>query len=410
MKIAIVGGGFTGLAAAYYLSKNNKNQVVVFEKNSFLGGLAASFKMDNGYLEQLVHHFFRKDKKVVDLVSELGLGSRLVWRKAKNAVFYKGKVYPFTSPFDLLSFSPLSFMDRIRCGLFSFCLKSQKNFRLFEEKTADEWLRSYMGEGIYKVIWQPLLKKKFGQRYREISMAWFWARIFYRSASLGYLKGSLQILIEEMVKRINKNKGEIKVNRKIKDSESLTKKFDKVIVTTSPGEFLKMTKKQLPRDYQRKLEKIDYFSAVSLVISLKKKLTDFYWININDYNLPFLVCVEHNNFVDSEDYDSRVVYLEDYFSTQDKTNKLSANQLFKKWAPFLARINPDFKMDWVNSYRVFKKRFAQPIINVGYPAEAPPMATPLKNVLFASMCQVYPQDRGVNYALKLGEKVARLIK
>lgn len=208
MKIGIIGGGFIGLTVAFYLTKNG-HQVTIFEKESTTGGLAASFNFKNLYFEKFVHHFFNKDKELINLIYKFGLKDKLVWYNPQNAIFYKNKIYPFTTALNLLNFSPLKFSGRVRCGLITLYLKIQKNYHKFENISAQEWIKKFMGEKTWDIVWRPLFKKKFNQDFKKISMTWFWARIFYRSWKLGYLKGSLKKLTERLESSIKKREGKI---------------------------------------------------------------------------------------------------------------------------------------------------------------------------------------------------------
>lgn len=407
MKIAVIGGGITGLTAAYYLSKKG-HDVVVFEKGLILGGLAASFKTGDTYLEKFVHHFFWRDVEALNLIKELNLKDKLIWKEPKNSIYYKKNIYPFNNAFDLLNFSPLSFKERLRCGLVVLYLKLNINYQQFEDTTALKWLDKSMGGNVSQIIWEPLLRKKFCKDYKNIAMAWMWARIFYRTQKLGYLLGSLETLVKKMSEEIARNKGSVKTGKKIIDLKPLLNNFDKILVTVDPQTFLKIAGNRLPESYQNKLKKIKYYSAVSLVIFMKKSLTkDVYWLNINDYKIPFIVCVEHTQFIVNKDNrNQNIVYLEAYIESGDKILSLKDNQIFENWEPYLKRINNQFNKSWVNSYKVFKEKFAQPVVRIGYRHLISQLSEPVKNIYFASMCQIYPQDRGVNYAIKLGKEAA----
>lgn len=165
-----------------------------------------------------------------------------------------------------------------------------------------------------------------------------------------------------------------------------------------------MAKNRLPNNYKKNLKKIDYYAAISLILLLKKSLIkETYWLNINDYKIPFLVLVQQTNFIKAKKH---VVYLETYLRPEDKYFSLENNQLFKEWTLSLKKINPNFKLEWIESFKIFREKFAQPRITTDYYKRIPKMETPIKNLFFASMCQIYPADRGVNFAIKLGREAA----
>jgi protoporphyrinogen oxidase len=220
MKIAIIGGGFTGLTSAYYLSKKD-HQVVIFEKDGFVGGLASGFKFDQWHLERFYHHIFKTDRAIQDLTEDLGLKNIWLWKEGGAPIFCQDRIYPFSSFLDLLRFSPLSLLNRLRTGLVSLYLLLNPNCHFFENKKAAIWMKKYMGEESWQKIWRPLMKKKFGFLYPDISMTWVWARINRRSRFLGYPKGGFQIIINKLTEEIKERRGKIILNKKINNFKQL---------------------------------------------------------------------------------------------------------------------------------------------------------------------------------------------
>lgn len=403
MRIAIVGGGFTGLTIGYYLSLKDY-QVTIFEKNSLLGGLAAGFRAGSWYLEHFFHHIFKTDLEIQKLVKDLGFNNLWIWKDCGAPIYYQGKVYPFTTALDLLRFSPLTLANRLRTGLVSLYLMTIRNHQNFKREKASSWLKKWMGQQSWQVIWQPLMKKKFGSLYDQVSMSWMWARIHKRSRFLGYPKGGFQVIIDKLANQIKQNGGIIKLDQKIRNLSQL-KSFDKIIITCASPIFLKIAP-QLPKNYQQKLKKIDYFGAIVVLLKLKTSLTNgIYWLNINDEKIPFVVCVQHSNFMNKKYYgNNHFVYLGTYLSRNNKLFKTADEKIIKEWSFYLSKINKNFKDSWIEDYWVFKEPFAQPIFKVGSYQYIPDFKTPLKNVYLVNMTQIYPWDRGVNYAVGLGRR------
>ena len=403
MKIAIVGAGFTGLTAAYYLSKGG-HEVVIFEKEACAGGLAAGFKENNWQwsLEYFFHHLFTSDTQVRELITELGLSQKLFYRRAKTSIFYQGTISQFDSPGSLLRFPCLSFGDRLRAGLVTFGLKTLPFSQSFEKITASSWLTRFYGQKAYAVLWQPLLESKFGDKSDKISLAWFYARIKKRSTKLGYLEGGFQVLIDKLVEEIKRAGGEIRLNYPIKgrvSPENLS--VDKVLFATPPLPFLPIDK-ELP----------EMRGALSLVLVLKKPfLTDgTYWLNINEKGFPFVAVVEHTNFIDQKYYGgSHVLYVGGYYPQNHKFFQMTKEEIFEIFQPYLKKINSGFNMLYVICYMLQVNRFAQPIIPINYSKIIPPMKTSFPNVFLANMQMIHPWDRGVNYAIELGKKAAAVI-
>ncbi len=408
MKVAIIGAGITGLSAGYYLSKK-RNQVVIFEKDSFAGGLASGFKAGDWYLERFYHHIFKSDQAIQQLTADLGLKDIWLWKDCGAPIFYQGKIYPFSSSLDLINFSPLSFVNRLRTGLVSLYLLLNRNYHFFEGKKASSWMRKYMGQQSWKIIWQPLMKKKFEHLYDQIAMTWVWARINRRSRFLGYPQGGFQKIINKLVAEIKKNKGKIFLNKEIKNIKQL-KSFDKIIFTASNSLFLKFAPK-ISEKYKKKLKEIDYCGTVLVLLFLKKPLTDWvYWLNINDVQIPFVGCIEHANLVDKRFYKNlHPVYLVSYTSNKSKLFQERKEKIFKQWASCLKKINKGFDLSWVESYKVFKEPYTQPIFKVESYKNIPDFETPIKNLYLANTSQIYPWDRALNYGVKLGIKLEKML-
>lgn len=408
MKIAVVGGGITGLSAAYYLSKKG-HRVALFEKNNQLGGLASGVKIGNAFVDKYYRHIFTGDQLMLDLLEELGLVKSLAFKKPQTAVFYQGRIYPFTSAFDLLRFAPIGFADRLRFGLVSLYLKTVNDGRKFSSTTAQKWLKQAYGERAYRVIWEPLLASKFGSNAADISMAWFWSRVHDRSFSLGYLQGGFQILANRLAAAIKDSGGEIHLSSSPTSLADL-KGFDKIVVTIPLPIFLGLAE-NLPQDYRNELGTIKFRSALSMVLVLRKSFMGCYWLNVNDESFPFVAVVEHTNYIHAADYGGKtILYVGSYLDPADEKLKLSDKALFDLYLPYLCKINPAFDKNWIERRFVFRGNFAQPIVTTDYAAKIPPFKTPLENVYLATMAQVYPQDRGMNQAVKLGKDVAEIIE
>lgn len=407
MKIAIIGGGITGLTTGFYLAKKN-HQITIFEKNSFLGGLASGFKTGNWYLERFYHHIFKSDQAIIKLTKELGLTDFWLWQDCGAPIFYEGKIYHFGSVSDLLKFKPLSFINRLRTGLISLFLMTNNNYHSLEKFTAERWLRKWMGKKSWQVIWKPLLEKKFGDYHKQISMSWVWARIHKRSRYLGYPKGGFQVIFNKLAIKIKKREGKIILNKEIKSINQL-KSFDKVIFTGASPLFLKIAP-QLPLWYCQQLERIKYLGSVVLLLALKKSLTKAYWLNINDPKTPFVGCIQHSNLVNKKFYNNfHYIYLVAYVEKNSLLFKKPAKDIYYQWMKHLKKINKNFNPSWLKKYYVFKESYTQPLFRINDYKYIPEFITPLKNVYLVNMFQIYPWDRGINYAVDLGKRVAILI-
>ncbi|SRR5260221_6510644 len=417
MRIAIIGAGFTGLTAAYELLKKG-HSVVVFEKDNTPGGLAIGYKEKewDWTLEAFYHHWFTNDKAVLHLADEIHYP--VLTRLPKTSSLIDGKIYQLDSPKTFLTFPKLSFFERLRMITTLGFLRLDPFWKPLEKVTADTWLPKAMGKKAYALLWYPLLHNKFGNYTKDISLAWFWARIVKRTPSLSYPEGGFLRFAKALDKKVREMGGEIMYGTSVEKIEEKNGKitvgkfgiFDKAIVTLPSFIFTKLAP-QLPENYKEKLLHLKGLGAVVLVARFSQPFfTDgTYWLNVCDTSSPILAVVEHTNFMDAKKYNNEhIVYLGNYLPSNHKYFSMSEKEIMKEFDPFLEKIHPGYKKSLI-TVRKFSVPFAQPIIPVNYSKMVPSFETPLKNVYLANMQQVYPWDRGTNYAVQLGQKIAGIV-
>jgi len=422
MKIAIIGAGFTGLSAAYELSKRG-HDVSVFEKDLQPGGLAIGYKEREWKwtIEKYYHHWFTNDRSILNLAKELNC--EVVTKRPKTSVYVKGKIYQLDSPLSVITFPLLSIMERLRMGLVLECLKLNPFGKSLEKYNSSKVLPRLMGKRPFELVWEPLFKNKFGKHMNNISLAWFWARVKKRTPSLSYPKEGFLRFAEKMVKKSEENNAKFYFNTEVIETRTNNKVsikfqrggkiekgiFDKAIITL-PSFMFKKIAPQLPENYNQEIIKLEGLGTVTLILRLKKSfLTDgTYWLNLCDKNAPFTAIVEHTNYMDKKFYNKEhLVYLGDYKSPNNLYFSLSKESLLKKFDPYLRKINPNYSSDVID-YKLFKVPYSQPIIPKNYSQILPPFITPLPNIYLASIEQVYPWDRGTNYAVELGQEIAKI--
>ena len=434
MRGGIIGGGVAGRAAAYHLTKDG-HFAEVFEVAPFLGGQASTFDVFGGRLERGYHHLFVSDTEIADLIQELGLGGKLAWLESTVGFYHGGKIWDFASPMDLLRFKPLPFLDRIRVGFWTFILQKTKSYSKFEGVTARDWLSKRMGRRGYEVIWEPLLRGKFGEFYDKIGMTWIWNKVTLRVASrkgagqvehLGYPMGSFGEVIEVLADRIAQQGGVIHTSASVtqiveadgsatamevqlEGGETERREYDAIIATTPSYVFTRLAP-AMPPEYQSKLENVDYLSAVLMVMVMDRPFTNKYWMNIADPNMPFVALIEHTNLIDKELYGGKhILYISNYPSRDNELYQMSGDELMDLFVPHLQKINPDFERSWVIEYHHHRVDGAQPIVGVNYGAGIPDHRTPVQGLYLANTTQIYPEDRGTNYSVRMGRQVARMV-
>ncbi len=434
MRVGIIGGGAAGLAAAYELTKQG-HYAEVFEAAPFLGGQASTFTVGGGQLERGYHHLFVSDTAMTQLIHELGLGQRLAWLESKVGLYHSGRIWDFATPLDLLRFKPLSLLQRLRLGLGILVLQKTRNWQKLEGVTAHDWLTQHLGAETYRTIWEPMLRGKFGENYDEISMAWLWGKIYLRVASrgkglqkerLGYPMGSFGEIFDRLEERIVQQGGTVhtsaRVNQVVVENDRATgletqlsgqapdiREYDSVIATTPSYVFTRLVP-TLPQAYLDKLVNVRYLAAVLMILTLDQPLSNKYWLNIADRSLPFVGVIEHTNMIDPSLYGGRhIVYLTNYTSRESSLYQKSDTELLEEFIPHLQKINPEFDRSWIKEYYHHKVDGAQPIIGVNYSQRIPDHRTPIRNLYLANTTQIYPEDRGTNYSVRMGRQVAEMV-
>jgi len=428
LKIGIIGAGAAGMAAAWDLVQAG-HKVELFEAESSVGGLAAGFK-DEGWewtLEKFYHHWFESDHDILQLSEEIGVRDKVIFPRPKTSYWIDGKIYRSEMNASMFGL-PLSWTSLFRLGLAGVYLKFlTQDWRALEQVTADEWMRRYMGQQTYDKLWKPLLIGKFSDLYTQVNMAWMWARIHSRSLRLGSFQGGFQAFLNALAEAIQGQGAVIHLNTPVEQIGSQDGKatlkvkgemrvFDRVISTSSPGLMLKLTPDLRETDYGKQMASLKSIGAICAVLALKQSvLTDgTYWLNLPATSadkatsqFPFLALVEHTNYQDKAHYGGDVlVYCGDYVPADHEYFKLSDDELIQRFLPALAKVNPNFKADWIRKTWVWRAPYAQPVPGVGHSKNIPPIKTPLTGVYWASMSQVYPWDRGTNYAVEIGRRAA----
>jgi protoporphyrinogen oxidase len=427
MKIAIIGAGFSGMAAAYDLSKAG-HQVTIFESANFVGGLASGFK-EPGWdwsVEKFYHHWFASDKHMLGLIKELGWEEKVIFPRPLTVMYHQGKFYPFDSIVKALLFPGLGFgFNKIRFGLVGLFLRLTNNWKALEKYTVDEWLRKWAGKKVYELMWEPLVIGKFGERYyKQVNMAWMWARLKARTTRLGTFMGGFQNFADLFGDRLRKMGVEIRLQTpviRIARDEDLAlvmvygekvEGFDKVLVTLSPEATTHLVP-SLPAEYLQGLRNMKSMGALVITLALKHQLSEegYYWYNLpKSAGYPFLALVEHTNYVGTDKFGGdHIVYMGDYLDPEHEFFHLSQDELLEKFLPSLKKFNPKFELDWVRKAWLFRTAYAQPVPLVNHSGNIPSIQTPLEGIYFASMSQVYPWDRGTNFAVEIGRKAAILM-
>jgi protoporphyrinogen oxidase len=454
-RYAVLGGGVLGLTAALRLAERG-HRVTVFEREGEPGGLAAGFVVAQNlspspsperegsaagtggasgdeagqpvYLEKFYHHLFKSDRRITALIEELGLGADLEWLRPLTVTLWNGKPQQLDSPLSLLRFRPVPLVGRLRMAAAIAFLKLLPSPAPLEGRTAARWVRGAMGERAWEIVFGPLFKGKFGAVADEIALPWFWARLHDRTARLGYIRGGFQRFYNHLAQRVGQRGGTLRLGTQIariasgdggigvtyapvgRADDARTEIFDRVI-STLPTRLTCALTPELGADYRARYEWGRAYGAHCLILALDRPMTAGYWMNVNDPGYPFMVFVEHTNYLPAEDYGGRhLVYLGNYRPMDDPLFRMSKDEVLAEFLPHLARINPAFGPGWVTESWMFAAPYAQPIVTTEYRAHIPPFETPVPGLYVANMFQVYPHDRGQNYSVDLAERLVKRLE
>lgn len=444
MRIAIIGGGITGLTAAYELTRAG-HKVTVFEKESSLGGLAYGFKQPNWswHIEGAYHHLFTNDAAIIGLLKKLGLKHDLIVKRPITAHLLPtstslqdtptskpgfdslegAPIFPLDSPLRLFQFPILSIVDKFRTALLLTFLKITPFWKPLESITAEQLITSIGGKHAFTTIWEPLLYGKFGTYAPLVAASWFWARIKKRTPHLCYIRGGFHTLVKALSGAVSENGGTILTSTTVESIKSASKglyyvlwknhkqKFDRVLITIPTPLALSLFPKHGIRNAQYDaLRAIPHLSAQTLIIETDKPiLKNVYWLNVTDQSFPFLAAVAHTNFMDPKHYSNHhLTYFGNYLPEGHPHLTMTKKQLLNIFLPFIRRTSPHATYNIHHTF-LYTAPYAQPVHERHYSRKIPPIITPIPGIYFANMDYIVPWDRGTNYAVALGQNAAMTI-
>lgn len=404
--------------------------MTLWERGDQLGGQANAFPVAGTFLERFYHHLFQSDREIVALIEELGISEHLLWLPSNVGYFADGRIWPLNGALDLLRLGFLPVHDRLRVGLVTAYLQRVREWRRFERVTAAAWLQRALGPRAYDRTFGAQLRAKFGRYHGQVAMVWFWGKIWLRTTSrrspleeerLGYIKGSFNVIVDALANaataagaRLVTGAGPDILQSRPEGGWDVvladeTEIVDAVVVTT-PSPILARLVPELPESYRAQLGTLEYEAAVVTLLQLSQPLSNIYWLNIADDDLPFTGVIEHTNFVSPNLYGGkRFVYLSKYLEPDHPYFALSDDELIETYVPFLQRINPAFERSWIERAWVFRERAAQPIVPLNYSERIPDHRTGLPGLYLANTTQIYPEDRGTNYSVRLGNQISALV-
>jgi protoporphyrinogen oxidase len=423
----IVGAGFTGLTAALNLARAGR-KVLILEKDKGPGGLAGTFEFKDGVtVEKFYHHWFNNDEYVPEIARELGVENSIVTQPSRTGMYFNGRLWRLSTPLDLLKFTPLSLLDRIRLGLLVFKVRKVRDWKSIEHLSIREWLEPLCGKNVFRIVWEPLIESKFSVYADAVNAVWFWKKLVLRGSTrdkqggeqLAYFRGGFGRLAQHMADAIAEKGGEIRygvdvsgatvaggrvVSLKTSEGEVAAKQF---LFTPSFPIIADILDQVADPEWLKSLRRVNYLGNMCLVLELDRSLSDTYWLNVNDPGFPFVGVIEHTNFDPPQNYKGKhLVFVSRYLATQDPVWGYSDEQYLDFAIEHLQRMFPEMKRSWILDAKVWRAEYAQPVTERDYSTYVPGTATPFTNAMISTMAQIYPEDRGTNYAIREGKAAA----
>jgi len=331
----------------------------------------------------------------------------------------------------LLKFTPLSLLERIRLGLLVFKVRQIKDWKTIEHLSIREWLEPLCGKRAYQVVWQPLIESKFSVFAEAVNAVWFWKKLVLRGSTrdkqggeqLAYFRGGFGRLAERMADEVRRLGGEIRygvdVIGVVTDGDQLSSlstslgdiAANQFLFTPSFVTIAEIFEGKTDPAWLASLRRVNYLGNMCLVLQMDRSLSDTYWLNVNDPGFPFVGVIEHTNFDAPENYDGKhIVFISRYLATQDPVWNYGDEKYLDFAIEHLQRMFPEFERSWVQEFRVWRAEYAQPVTERHYSDYLPAHQTPFSNAAISTMAQIYPEDRGTNYAIREGKKAAKMIE
>ena len=421
-RVAVIGAGAMGLAAAYHLGRAGHG-VEVFEADDRPGGMAAHFDLDGLSIERFYHFLCKADRPTFDLMDELGLADAIRWRPTTMGYFYRGRLYPWGDPVSLLRFPHLGLLTKLRYGLHMFASTKRRDWSKLDRLHADDWVRAWGGAQAWSVLWEKLFTLKFYDQSHDVSAAWLWTRIKRVGTSrrsmmqeeLGYIEGGSETLVRRLVERIAASGGRIHLNTAVERVAveagvvrglvvgGETRPFEAVICT-APLVLLPRLIPDLPPDVQAKYAALRNIGVACVVHKLRRPVGRDFWINTNDERiaLPGVVAFSNLRPLGAD----HVVYTPYYMPVTHPKWAMDDAALIAESFAALRLINPALTEADRLASSVARLRHAQPICPPGYAAMLPPVVTAIAGLQVADTSTYYPEDRGIAESVRVAKEMA----
>jgi protoporphyrinogen oxidase len=420
---AVLGAGPMGLAVAYEMLKAGA-AVDIYERDDRIGGMSASTDLDGLKIERYYPFICAPDTTLFEYLRELGIHDRLRWAETRMGFYFNGKLHDWGHPLALLRFPGLDLATKLRYGLHVMRTKAIRDWRALDKVRCTDWLKGWVGERGYDVLWRSLFELKFHEYKDSLSAAWLGTRIKRVALSrknifrerLGYLEGGSDTFLEAIEARIRAMGGRIFLRSAAEEIvteggelrgirvNGETRAYD-TVVSTMPLPYLVKLAPGLPAAERDKIAAIVNIGVVCAVFKLRHSLTRNFWTNINDPGMQIPGLIEYTNL---NPLGPTVVYAPFYMPVTHAKYRARAEAFIDEVKGYMRRLNPAFDESWVLAAKAFRYEFAQTVCTPDFYEALPPMRSAVRGLFLADTSHYYPEDRSISESLRVGRELARL--
>lgn len=421
-RIAVLGAGPMGLAVAYQLARDG-HRPVVFEADDRVGGMTATFDFEGLEIERYYHFHCISDHAFLQVLDELGLGAKMHWTATKMGYWYQGRLQAWGNPVALLTFQGLGWVAKFRYALHAFLCTKRDNWKPLDAVEATSWIRRWVGDEAWEVLWRRLFDYKFYDQANQLSAAWIWSRIRRIGRSryslmkekLGFLEGGSRTLLQALKADVEQHSGEFRLKTpatrvalaggRVTGVETAAgfEAFDKVI-STVPLPYVPRLLPDLPEPLLAKYRALKNIAVVCVIAKLRRSVTPNFWLNVNDPEMDIPGLVEYTNL---RPLDHHIVYVPFYMPGEHPKFTDGDDVFTGKVRRYLKTINPALTDDDFIAIRASRYRHAQPVCPPGFLDMLPPWDQPVGGLWVADTSYYYPEDRGISESIGFGRMMAR---
>lgn len=400
-NFAIVGGGIAGLSAGYYLARAG-HHVQLFEAGESLGGLGTFFEFAGKRFERFYHCLLPSDRGLLSLLDDLNLGEKVYWRPTSFAYASNNCLYPLNNGRDVLRFGALSPFDRLRVA-WTGLRGSFGSDDFYDAVSAERWLIKHSGRRAFEKFWLPLLRAKFGDRYHEVPALWFSSRLRREKAGgkevKGYVSGGYGAIIDALARELRKTGAEIHLKADIQridigdkaelvTANGMTCLADAALVSCPPPALKRFWSPATSQHWQE----IDYQGVINVVVLLRRRVSEHYWIAAVEDTLPFQGLVETTTLIDPKDSGGRhIVHLMRYVHRSDPVFSQPLEELRESFVDAFLRWQKAVSPEDIEHAVAFRAPFVEPLYSRNYRSLRPPYVLVPEKLFYLSTAQVYPQ-------------------